>query len=231
MQRHSPDMKVALAGFGILCLLAGLYPAIAEQIGAPNQTVAETPRSATMPFTLDHNRMIVEVEFVRPDGTVRKARAWVDTGSQYLTLSEPLARDLGLDVSGLQSGKTSVELTAPAPAMRLNGLSLHVDGVRTKVQSGAYVLSGDLDIVGLTLRPDANGGITIASIVNQNGKPVVDGILPGDKLIRVDKVEVASATMGEVVDALRGIPGSTRTLTIEREGKRLTINAKVRRLP
>ncbi|MDD5766062.1 MAG: hypothetical protein PHW79_07460 [Candidatus Marinimicrobia bacterium] len=416
MQRHSPDMKVVLAGFGILCLLAGLHPAIAEQIGLYSQTVPETPRSATMPFTLDHNRMIVEVEFVCPDGTIRKARAWVDTGSQYLTLSEPLARDLGFDVSGLQSGKVSVELAAPAPAMRLNGLPLNGDGVRTKVQSGAYALSGvpaeanlpasilqhdyiifdyparlltiarpgilrpkgvgiscrvnaetglfmieaiiggdtvqvgvdngsagtwisnvlsekimsrhpnwpyaigaagsanffgfpfesggilmhipdieigglrvrdvgllglhqsmfdwystksagpvsgfiganvlknfrleidfpnrmtyweqgaatepgDLDIVGLTLRPEPNGTISIASVVSKNDTPVVDGILPGDRLIRVDKVEVASATMGEVVDALRGIPGSTRTLTIERDGKRFAVEATVCRLP
>ena len=409
-------MKAVLAGFGILCLLAGLYPAIAEQIGLSNQPDTETPRSAIMPFTLDHNRMIVKVEFVRPDGTIRKARAWVDTGNQYLTLSEPLARDLGFDVSGLQSGKASVELTSPVPAMRLNGLPLNGDGVRIKVQSGAYVLSGvpaeanlpasilqhdhvvfdypahrltiarpgvlrpegvgikcrinaetglfmieaiidgdtvqvgvdngsagtwisnvlsekimsrhpdwpyaigaagsanffgfpfesggilmripeieigglhvrdvgllglhqslfdwystksagpvsgfiganvlknfrleidfpnrmtyweqgaatesgDLDIVGLTLRPETDGSITIASVVNQNGKPVVDGILPGDRLIRVDKVEVASATMGEIVDALRGIPGSTRTLTIERDGKRFAVEATVRRLP
>ncbi len=75
------------------------------------------PRMATVPFTLDHNRMFVEVEFVRPGGTARKARAWVDTGSETLTLVEPLARDLGLDCSGLKQGGAgdSVHSSSPAP--------------------------------------------------------------------------------------------------------------------
>jgi hypothetical protein len=79
-------------------------------------------RQATLPFTLDHNRMIVEAQFVRPDGTIRKARAWVDTGSQNLVVAESLARDLGLDLSGLKrdgQGQEAGELeTAGDPRVR-----------------------------------------------------------------------------------------------------------------
>jgi hypothetical protein len=355
--------------------------------------------------------MIVAVELARPDGTWRQARAWVDTGNEYLIMAEPLARDLGFDVSGLKGEEHSVELASPAPPMRLGELPLSVEGVRTRVHPGAFVRPGvpaetnlpasilmhdhvvfdypaqritvarpgvlepkgvgipcrvsaetglfmvaetaqlgvdngsagtwvstslttkwrarhpdwpyatgaagsanffgfpfesegvlmrlpevglgalrvqevgllgldqrmfdwysrksagpvlgfiganvlrrfrleidfpnrmtywemgalpvrnDLDIVGLTLRPEADGSLTIASVVMSNGEPTVEGIQPGDKLIRVDGVDTASATMGAVVDALRGTPGSTRTLVIEREEKQLTVEAQVVRLP
>jgi hypothetical protein len=89
----------------------------------------------------------------------------------------------------------------------------------------------DLDIVGLTLRPEADGSVTVASVVMREGNPAVDGVQAGDKLIRVDGLNIANATMGAVADALRGTPGSIHTLVIEREGERVTVEAKVLRLP
>jgi len=89
----------------------------------------------------------------------------------------------------------------------------------------------DLDIVGLTLRPEADGSFTVASVVAMGGKPAVEGVQAGDKLIRVDGLETANATMGAVADALRGTPGSTRTLVIEREGERVTVEARILRVP
>jgi hypothetical protein len=374
------------------------------------------PSAVTLPFTVDHNRMIVDLEFLRPDGSLRAARAWVDTGSEYLTLSETLARDLGIDVSGLTGDGHSVELASPAPPVRVAGLPLRVDGVRTRVGSGAFAWAGipaeanlpasllrhdhvifdyparrltvarpgvlqprgvgvpcrvnaetglfmveasidgravalgvdngsagtwvsdtlttawrtrhadwphaigaagsanffgfpfeargvlmrlpaiaigsvraqdvatlglpqdlfdwyskksagavlgfiganvlrsfrlevdfanrmtyweagpsaephDLDIVGLTLHPEADATFTIAGVVTHGGKPAVEGVQPGDKLIRVDDLRCADATMGAVVSALRGTPGSTRTLVIERAGRPLTVRATVLRLP
>ena len=59
--------------------------------------------------------MIVQLEFVRPDGSVRTADAWVDTGSEFLTLAETLARDLELDVSGLDGETHSVEAHVAGP--------------------------------------------------------------------------------------------------------------------
>jgi predicted aspartyl protease len=384
--------------------------------GAPGVVAAELPPSGTVPITLDHNRMTVEVEFVRPDGSVRQARAWVDTGSPDLTLAEPLARDLGLDVSGLAAGARAVVAASPALAVRLGGLPLAVAGVRVCVVAGAVVLPGvvaeatlpaslfrndhvvfdyparrltvarpgvlaprgvglacrvnaetglfmiaatvegdtvqfgvdtgsagtwvsslltakwqgrhpnwpqatgaagsanffgfpfetegvlmrlpelefgglrvrevgllgldqslfdwysqksaapvvgflganvlwsfrleidfpsrmsywemsapvdprDFDIVGLTLRPEADGGFTVAGVVNVAGRPAVDGVAAGDRLIRVDELEVANAAMGDVVNALRGEPGSTRALVIERGGERLSVVAGILRLP
>jgi predicted aspartyl protease len=390
---------------------------VTDAVGQGAST-AVAPRSITIPFTLDHNRMFVSVEFVTPGGKVRTARAWVDTGSEVLTLSEPLARELGLDLSGLKEGGAghSVESSSPAPRMRLDGMPLDVAGIKVRVSPGAglrpgvaadatlpasalmhdqVVLdyparrltvarpgtlkprgavvpcrvnartglfeiaavldgetvkmgvdtgssgtwiseeitaawrtrhpawphatgaagsanfwglpfetrgtlmrlselrigplhasdvavlglpqdlfdwyskksacpvvgfiganvlrgfrieidfpngmtyweagrnsgSGDLDIVGLTLRPETGGGFTIAGVIARDGKPIVDGVRPGDTLLRVGSLDTSGAPMGAVEDALRGKPGEARTLVVERDGRRISVNAAVVRLP
>jgi len=374
------------------------------------------PRSATLPFVLDHNRMIVDVEFVRPDGTLRRARAWVDTGNPHLMLTGALARELGFEIGGWSGDGAPVDLAAPAPPMRLDGLPLRTEGVAVQAVAGDAVLPGipaeanlpasvlhrehvvfdyparrlvvarpgaleprgepvacrvnegtglfmiravadgdtvafgvdngsagtwisnalatewrtrhpdrphaigaagsanffgfpfecvgtlmrvsdlgiggtrlgdvaalglgqrmfdwysqksagpvagfiganvladfrlevdypnrmtywtadvrtgpaDLDIVGLTLRPEADGGFVVAAVVARDGRPLVDGVEAGDRLIRIDGREFAGMTMGAAVDALRGAPGSTRTLVVEREGQRFAVQAEVLRLP
>lgn len=98
-------------------------------------------------------------------------------------------------------------------------------------EAGPRPAPGDLDVVGLTLRPEASGGYTIAGVVTKDGGPAVEGVQPGDKLLRVVSLETSGAPMGAVVDALRGKPGAVRSLVIEREGKRFTLEAKVERFP
>jgi hypothetical protein len=403
----------------VLLSLLGSHSAVAGQTGLPpaeDPASAEPLRSVTVPVALDHNRMIVEVEFIRPDATIRKARAWVDTGSQYVMMAQPLARDLGIDIPGSTGAERSAESAMPAPPVRLGGMPLRVEGVQRRVQAGTCVLPGvlaettlpaslfrqdhvvfdyparlltvarpgvlnprgvgvpcrvnaetglflvaatvdgdtvrlgidngsagtwvsdtltaaweirhpdwphatgavgsanffgfpfethgtlmrlpemalgavrarnvgllglgqdlfdwysrksagpvlgfiganvlkgfrleidfpnqmtyweagppadrnDFDIVGLTLRAEPDSNLTIAGVVMKNGQPAVEGVQPGDKLIRVDGLDTAHATMGTVVDALRGTPGSTRSLVLERGGKRFTIKAKTLQLP
>jgi hypothetical protein len=406
-------MLLVVAGLAVCCiprLQASEIPAVVQ--------AAAVPRLATVPFTLDHNRIIVDVECRRPDGSPRKARAWVDTGNEALVLAETLARDLGLDLSALKGGEAghSAAIDSPAPSMYLGGMPLDTEGVSVRVRSGEHLPVGasvevqipasalrrhhvvfdyparrmtvarpgvlkprgravpcrvnpvtglpmiaatlddesvwlgvdcgsagtwvsdtltaawrsrhrdwphaagaagsanffgfpfecqgtlmrlpemkiggvrardvavlgldqalldwyskksagpvrgfiganvlrsfrleidfpaqmtywlpgpqpasrDLDIVGLTLRPDPEGGTTVVGVVAKDGNPVVEGVRPGDKLLGVDGRNLAAKGMGEVVDALRGQPGATRTLVLEREGKRLTVKARVMRLP
>jgi hypothetical protein len=403
----------------VLLSLLGSHSAIAGQNGLPpaeDPASAEPPRSVTVPFVLDHNRMIVEVEFIRPDATIRKARAWVDTGSQYLMMAEPLARDLGIDLPGPTAAEHSADSAPAAPPLRLGGMPLPVENIRMRVQPGACVLPGvlaettlpaslfrqdhvvfdypawlltvaqpgvlnpqgvkvpcrvnpetglflvdatadgdtvrlgvdngsagtwvsdtltaawegrhpdwphaigavgsanffgfpfetqgtlmrlpeltigavrarnagvlgldqglfdwysrksagpvlgfiganvlkgfrleidfpnqmtywqagpsvdlnDFDIVGLTLRAEPDSSFTIVGVVRRDGLPTVEEVQPGDKLIRVDGLDTAHAPMGKVVDALRGTPGSTRSLVLERGGKRVTIKAKTVQFP
>lgn len=57
-------------------------------------------RSATVPVTLDHNRIIIDVYFPMPDGSKTRVRAWVDNGSDNLCLTEELAEKLNLQFTG-----------------------------------------------------------------------------------------------------------------------------------
>ena len=90
-------------------------------------------------------------------------------------------------------------------------------------------LSHDMDIVGLTLRPEADGRYRVIGITVVNGKPSVPGVEPGDVLLKIENLEATTATMGTVVDALRGRPGDRRTLLLERDGERFLIEARVER--
>jgi len=84
----------------------------------------------------------------------------------------------------------------------------------------------DLDQVGVTLEK-RDTGYFIAGIAQKDGKPTVDAVRVGDRLIQVDDLQVSSVTRGAIFAALHGQPGSVRTLVIERDGKRLSVPAKI----
>ena len=96
-------------------------------------------------------------------------------------------------------------------------------------EKGADFDSHDMDLVGLTLRPERDDSYTVIGVAMKDGKPAVDGVEPGDKLLEVGDLKAAGATMGTVVDALRGAPGDIRTLLLERNGKQFKVVAKVER--
>ncbi len=84
----------------------------------------------------------------------------------------------------------------------------------------------DLDQVGLTLQYKA-GEYFVAGVVSQNGKPTVENVFPGDKLIQIDGLHTHGAPWGAVFSALHGKPGQIRALLLERNGKPLTVQANV----
>jgi hypothetical protein len=110
-------------------------------------------------------------------------------------------------------------------------LEIDFPGQMTWWQAGPAPARRDLDIVGLTLRPESDGSFAVAGVVSRSGRPMVEGVEPNDKLLRVDGLDVTNVAMGTVIDALRGTPGTTRTLLLERAGKRITVQATVVRLP
>ena len=87
----------------------------------------------------------------------------------------------------------------------------------------------DLDVVGLTLRPEPDEKYTIIGVADYNGKPAVADVKVGDVLVGVDGAPATGATMGQVWSLLGGTPGTTRTLTLERDGKRFSVEATVYR--
>ncbi|MCG6963958.1 MAG: hypothetical protein LJE95_11895, partial [Acidobacteria bacterium] len=98
-------------------------------------------------------------------------------------------------------------------------------------EAGPEAGDHDLDIVGLTVRAEDDGGFSVAGVVTVDGRPSVEGIEAGDRLVRIGKLEVAGSTMGQVIGALRGRPGVTRTLEVERDGRRMTAHATVMQFP
>ena len=84
----------------------------------------------------------------------------------------------------------------------------------------------ELDQVGVTLEKGSDGYF-IAGIAQKSGKPTVDTVRVGDKLIQVDDVVLSSATRGAIFAALHGKPGEVRMLVVERDGQQLTVPSKV----
>jgi hypothetical protein len=123
-----------------------MVSAVFGQAAAPDAAsgMIPDPSSCTVPFLLDHNRMLVEAEVQREDGSWRKARLWVDSGSPVFSMSEPLARDLGIELPSADSLTTGIStLDVPPPSeIRIGGKRLHFDGVKSKVLFKPFWLFG-----------------------------------------------------------------------------------------
>jgi hypothetical protein len=68
-----------------------------------------------VPFIFDDNRIFAEVVFVRPDGTLRKALAFVDLGTPVPVIGEGLRQELGVDRNEplrLRIGRLDIPLDA-----------------------------------------------------------------------------------------------------------------------
>jgi len=86
--------------------------------------------------------------------------------------------------------------------------------------------ASDQNQVGLTLRRQGEE-VIVAALATKNGKPTVEGVEAGDKLIRIDGLETKGATLGKIYGALHGKPGEVRVLVLERGSGRLTVRATV----
>ncbi|MBE0665734.1 MAG: hypothetical protein IH584_07895, partial [Candidatus Aminicenantes bacterium] len=119
----------------IIMVFAALFSTVAA---------AETgPASATVPMVLDHNRLTVEISFRRGDGSLRPAQAWVDTGGTTVILAEPLARELGVDLSAMPAGSEhSFAAAAPVPALNLGGIQLDTKDMKLSVRPGPLARPG-----------------------------------------------------------------------------------------
>lgn len=90
-------------------------------------------KRVTVPFILDHNRMLVEAEIQRNDGTWRKTLLWVDTGNPDFLISESFARDLGIETN---TAKSEQGISLPNK-VRIGDFLL--DFTNTKVVVGAGI--------------------------------------------------------------------------------------------
>jgi hypothetical protein len=75
-----------------LLALALVTAAFAQDASRP------APKSVTIPITLDHDHVVIDVYLPLPDGTTKRIRGWVDNGNADLTMSRRAATLLGLNV-------------------------------------------------------------------------------------------------------------------------------------
>jgi hypothetical protein len=89
-------------------------------------TTAVAQKSVTVPVTLDHNRVVIDVDLPLPDGTTQRVRAWVDNGNPDMYLSRRVATVLGLNVTCGEK-----ECSAPPPhEIMIGGLKLPLNTVK-----------------------------------------------------------------------------------------------------
>lgn len=86
--------------------------------------------------------------------------------------------------------------------------------------------TADLDQVGLSLKA-TDGAFIVSAIATKNGKPTVEGVQPGDRLLRINDLDATGATWGRIYDALHGVPDDVRTLILERDGRKFTVRTTV----
>jgi hypothetical protein len=132
----------------LFCALAGCVhlPPVADFAAA----VTATGGAATLPIILDDNRVFVEVTFLKPDGTPRKALAFVNQGQGGLVLSNALFREL--DPRGalrMRFGTLDIAVDAAAvqPESVANNLSIEIlpsFGSRPGMQDAAKAPGGDI---------------------------------------------------------------------------------------
>ena len=65
------------------------------------------------------------------------------------------------------------------------------------------MLRPDVDVVGLTLRPEPDGRFTVSAVLDFDGKPAVPDVKSGDVLLGVDGAPATGATLGQVWSLLR----------------------------
>jgi len=130
------SLSLVLAG----CIEA---PPVPDARGA---YTASGDMSVTVPFVFDNNRMFVDLAFVAPDGSLRKARAFVNQGSGAFVLTNQLYRDLGIgDGKKLRMRIGTMEIAADPRAVQpedmANSFTLALNPFR-KPQTAAEAAKG-----------------------------------------------------------------------------------------
>jgi hypothetical protein len=94
--------------------------------GASEGRPSSAPKFVTVPFTLDHDRVVIEVGLPLPDGSQMLVNAWVDSGNPEFDISQRLSQVLGLKMNC--NAKTC---SAPPPReITIAGMSIPLDGLK-----------------------------------------------------------------------------------------------------
>ena len=124
----------------------------------------------------------------------------------------------------------SVEELMQRIAENYESLPRQLKSVATYLEQHAGPHDGDLDSPGLVLAFEDGGELDVAGLARTGSGEIPPAVHPRDRLLAVDGLSVTGATRGKVFDALRGKPGQSRNLRIERDGRTMSLDAPIRHL-
>ena len=186
------SMKNALVAMVFCALLASCIKFGPPPRPIEGKVTVTTNGSATLPMLVDDNRLFVEMEVLRPDGSVRKLLAFVNMGQPAPNISTGLYHDLGIDqgkalelrfgtlpiridATAVQPSDGAAQLFAPLPAEMmlpagvLQNFEVVLDyGKRTMTLAAPGTLKPEGIPVPMALNP-GTGLVTLATMVD--GKP------------------------------------------------------------
>jgi hypothetical protein len=137
--------------------------------GQEKSSAPPAPKSVTVPATIDHNRVVIDVEVALPDGSTQRVHAWVDNGNPDLEMSRHLATLLGLLVSCDDRACSS----APPREIALGGMAISLAEFKEAKIPLRPVSAGDV------MAPGLNAEINIPATVLRHYDVLVD--FPGRK--------------------------------------------------
>jgi hypothetical protein len=151
----------------IVLSLAGVAVAQTAHQTAPRTARQSARQATTVPVTLDHNRIIIDVSLPLPDGTQKRVRGWVDTGNPDLWLDERVSKLLGLKPvedshEGKAFGVAARKVDAPQEII-VGGMKISLAGVKE-----AKMISAD------SIGPGSSAEINLPSTVLRNYDLIMD---------------------------------------------------------
>ena len=145
----------------VACAILLLYWSASAQ-----EKSASAPQFVTVPLTIDHNRVVIEVSVLLSNGATQRVRAWVDNGTPDLYISRHLATSM--DCNGqICLGAPPVEMTIGGMTIPLGG---RVPGAGIK-EAKIPLRSGDATSV---IAPGMNAEINIPSTVLRRYDVLID---------------------------------------------------------
>lgn len=115
---------------------------------ARNRPSTQAPaKSVTVPATIDHNRVVIDVDLPVPGASSQRVHAWVDNGNADFEMSRRLATLLGLSVRC-----SDHECSSPPPQeLLIGGMSVSLAGIQEahiplKPVSAAAVLEPGMNV-------------------------------------------------------------------------------------
>jgi hypothetical protein len=148
--RYNLSMRFAAS---LLVLI--LYAAALAQ-NAPKLASQPEPKSVTVPITLSHNRIIIDVVLSFPDGATQHVHAWIDNGNPELYLSQRLAA-----LTGGVSCDGQLCVGTPPAEMNVGGMTIPLGG---RIP-GAGIREATVPTGGAPIAPGLDAEINIPSTV------------------------------------------------------------------